>query len=142
MSSARSMEALSVDECLDLLTRARVGRVVFTLGALPAVVPVTFVLASDAIITRTAEDTRLANAADGAVLAFQADDLDPLTRTGWSVVVTGVAEIVTDADERAIVGELLDPWAPGQRDVFVRVPLTMVTGRRIVTERATSESRR
>jgi nitroimidazol reductase NimA-like FMN-containing flavoprotein (pyridoxamine 5'-phosphate oxidase superfamily) len=136
------MEALSVDECLDLLTRARVGRVVFTLGALPAVVPVTFVLASDAIITRTAEDTRLANAADGAVLAFQADDLDPLTRTGWSVVVTGVAEIVTDADERAIVGELLDPWAPGQRDVFVRVPLTMVTGRRIVTERATSESRR
>jgi nitroimidazol reductase NimA-like FMN-containing flavoprotein (pyridoxamine 5'-phosphate oxidase superfamily) len=133
MHGDRSLEALSHDECLELLGRAQVGRVVFTMGALPAVVPVTFALqGADAILTRTAADTRLAKAAKGAVLAFQVDELDAASRTGWSVVVTGVAELVTDTDERRRLDGLLEPWAPGERDVFIRVPLTMVSGRRIV----------
>jgi nitroimidazol reductase NimA-like FMN-containing flavoprotein (pyridoxamine 5'-phosphate oxidase superfamily) len=132
MHGDRSLEALSHDECLELLGRAQVGRVVFTMGALPAVVPVTFALQDAAILTRTAADTRLAKAAKGAVLAFQVDELDAASRTGWSVVVTGVAELVTDTDERRRLDGLLEPWAPGERDVFIRVPLTMVSGRRIV----------
>jgi nitroimidazol reductase NimA-like FMN-containing flavoprotein (pyridoxamine 5'-phosphate oxidase superfamily) len=132
MRSGRTLEALSREECLGLLRQSEIGRMVFTLGALPAVVPVTYVLQDGAILTRTAADTRLANAADGAVLAFQVDQLDAGARTGWSVVVTGVAELVKGADERARVDALIEPWAPGDRDVFIRVPLTMVSGRRIV----------
>jgi nitroimidazol reductase NimA-like FMN-containing flavoprotein (pyridoxamine 5'-phosphate oxidase superfamily) len=143
MHGDRSLEALSHDECLDLLGRAQVGRVVFTMGALPAVVPVTFALQDAAILTRTAADTRLAKAAKGAVLAFQVDELDAASRTGWSVVVTGVAELVTDTDERRRLDGLLEPWAPGERDVFIRVPLTMVSGRRIVvSERSPNGSAR
>jgi nitroimidazol reductase NimA-like FMN-containing flavoprotein (pyridoxamine 5'-phosphate oxidase superfamily) len=134
MLGTRSLETLSHAECIDLLAAAQVGRVVFTMGALPAVIPVTFILRDDAILTRTAADTRLAKAANGSVLAFQIDELDPVTRTGWSVLVTGVAELVTDTAEREKVDGLLQPWAPGQRDVFIRVPLTMVSGRRIVAE--------
>jgi nitroimidazol reductase NimA-like FMN-containing flavoprotein (pyridoxamine 5'-phosphate oxidase superfamily) len=143
MHGERSLEALSHDECLELLGRAQVGRVVFTMGALPAVVPVTFAVQDTAILTRTAADTRLAKAAKGAVLAFQVDELDAASRTGWSVVVTGVAELVTDADERRRLDGLLEPWAPGERDVFIRVPLTMVSGRRIVvSERSPTGSAR
>jgi nitroimidazol reductase NimA-like FMN-containing flavoprotein (pyridoxamine 5'-phosphate oxidase superfamily) len=143
MHGDRSLEALSHDECLELLGRAQVGRVVFTMGALPAVVPVTFALQDAAILTRTAADTRLAKAAKGAVLAFQVDELDAASRSGWSVVVTGVAELVTDADERRRLDGLLEPWAPGERDVFIRVPLTMVSGRRIVvSERSPNGSAR
>jgi nitroimidazol reductase NimA-like FMN-containing flavoprotein (pyridoxamine 5'-phosphate oxidase superfamily) len=143
MHGDRSLEALSHDECLELLGRAQVGRVVFTMGALPAVVPVTFALQDAAILTRTAADTRLAKAAKGAVLAFQVDELDAASRTGWSVVVTGVAELVTDTDERRRLDGLLEPWAPGERDVFIRVPLTMVSGRRIVvSERSPNGSAR
>lgn len=140
MHSARSLQTLSHAECMDLLARAQVGRVVFTLGALPAVVPVTFILRDDAILTRTAADTQLARAANGAVLAFQVDELDAATRTGWSVVVTGVAELVTDAAELARANGQLEPWAPGERDVFIRVPLTMLSGRRIVEEPSLIES--
>jgi nitroimidazol reductase NimA-like FMN-containing flavoprotein (pyridoxamine 5'-phosphate oxidase superfamily) len=143
MHGDRSLEALSHDECLELLGRAQVGRVVFTMGALPAVVPVTFAVQDTAILTRTAADTRLAKAAKGAVLAFQVDELDAASRTGWSVVVTGVAELVTDTDERRRLDGLLEPWAPGERDVFIRVPLTMVSGRRIVvSERSPNGSAR
>src|SRR5215212_2031773 len=67
----RSLEALSPQEARTLLASATVGRVVFTLAALPAVVPVTFAVYGDAVVMRTADDTRLAAAADGGVLAFE-----------------------------------------------------------------------
>jgi len=127
-----SLEQLSHTDCVQLLIRAQVGRVVFTVAALPAVVPVTFAVLDDAVVMCTASDTRLAAAADGGVLAFEIDDLDPPSRTGWSVVVTGVAELVTDALTRARIHGMVAPWAPGHHDVFIRLPLTVVTGRRIV----------
>ena len=127
-----SLELVSHTECVQLLTRAQVGRVVFTVAALPAVIPVTFAVLDDAVVMCTAADTRLAAAADGGVLAFEIDEMDPRSRTGWSVVVTGVAELVTDSLTRSRVHGMVAPWAPGQHDIFIRVPLTVVSGRRIV----------
>jgi uncharacterized protein len=131
-----ALELLSNSECVQLLTRAQVGRVVFTAGALPAVVPVTFALLDDAIVMCTASDTRLAAAADGGVLAFEIDEIDLPSRTGWSVVVTGVAELVTDSLTRSRIHGMVTPWAPGQVDVFISLPLTLLTGRRIVDSAA------
>ena len=97
MSADRmSLETLSRCEAVGLLASATIGRVVFTVAALPAVVPVTFAVRDDAIVLRTSAETRLAVAADGGVLAFEVDEVDPQKRTGWSVVVTGIAEVVTD----------------------------------------------
>jgi nitroimidazol reductase NimA-like FMN-containing flavoprotein (pyridoxamine 5'-phosphate oxidase superfamily) len=128
----RSLEALSSRECIALLTGKQVGRAVFTERALPAVVPVNFAVHSDAIVLCTASDTRLASAASRGVLAFQVDDIDPQTRSGWSVVVVGVAELVESSQEQASIRSLLRPWAPGTNDVFIRLPLRVVTGRRIL----------
>ena len=121
---------------MNLLGSVPVGRVVFTLGALPAVVPVTFAVQDHAIVIRTSADTRLAAAADGGVLAFETDDVDPVTRTGWSVVVTGVAEVVTDHARQAAIRSVVEPFAPGSHEVYVRLPLTIVTGRRVEVTRA------
>ena len=131
LSIPRSLEALSPAEAVALLATAAVGRVVFTAGALPAVVPVTFAVHAGAVVLRTAAGSRLAGAADGSVLSLQADDVDPDARTGWSVVVTGMSEVVIDAAARAVIHGLVEPWAPGQHDVYVRIPLTVVTGRRV-----------
>lgn len=128
----RSLELLSHHECVQLLTGAQVGRVVFTMAALPAVVPVTFAVHEDAVVMCTAAETRLAAAADGGVLAFEIDELDPRTRTGWSVVVTGVAKLVADPLMSSRLHGIVAPWAPGHHDVFIRLPLTVVSGRRIV----------
>jgi len=135
----RSLVALSPREAAGLLSRTQVGRVVFTVRALPAVVPVTFVLLGEDIVMHTSGDTRLMAAAErGGVLAFEIDDIDPVTRTGWSVVVLGEPALVTDAEERSRIDLVLEPWAPGRNDVYIRLPLTVVTGRRIVVTSSTS----
>ena len=130
---ARSLESVSAREAVRLLSTAVVGRVAFTVGGLPVIVPVTFAVFEDAVVMRTADDTRLATAADGGVLAFEADDVDPTTRTGWSVVVTGTAEVVVDRLGQARIHSVVEPFAPGTHDVHIRLPLTSVTGRRVVT---------
>ena len=129
---SRSLEALSRRESIELLSRQVVGRVVFTHSALPAVVPVTFAIRDDAVMIRTAQGTRLAAAADRGVLAFEADEIDPVARTGWSVVVTGVAELVTDLMQQDFIESVVEPFVPRDDDVYVRLPLTVVTGRRVV----------
>lgn len=128
----RSLEVMAYAECLRLLSGMQVGRAVFTVAALPAVLPITFAVDVDAIVMCTGADTRLAAAADGGVLAFEVDEVDPASRTGWSVVVTGVAELVSDALARSRLHGVVTPWAPGPHDVFIRLPLTVVSGRRIV----------
>lgn len=134
MHDERSLVALSRRECVALLGNAKIGRAVFTERALPAVLPVTFVVHDNAIVMATSAGTRLAAAAHRGLLAFEVDDINPDTRTGWSVVVTGLPDLVTDPLERAGIEAVLAPWAPGTHDVYIRLPLTVLTGRCIQTE--------
>jgi uncharacterized protein len=127
----RFLMALSHTECTGLLRTVQVGRAIFTFRALPAVVLITYALDRGALLMWTAADTRLAAAADNSVIAFEADEIDAATRSGWSVVVTGLAEIVRDPIERANAEALVISWAPGIRDVLVRLPMAVVTGRRV-----------
>ena len=60
-----------------------------------------------------------------------ADEADPDTERGWSVMVTGPAEVLTDGEVLVEARELpLRPWA-GDADAFVRIGAVMVSGRRI-----------
>jgi|SRR5688572_25518197 len=130
---SRSLESLTREDSIDLLSSAVVGRVVFTLSALPAVVPVAFGVLDDTLVLRTSEGTRLAAAADGGVLAFEADEIDPVARTGWSVVVTGIAELVTDPMRRSRIHAMVEPFVSGENDVCISLALSVVTGRRVVS---------
>ena len=129
-SIAVRLDALDDDACFLLLATVRFGRVVATSGALPLVVPVNFALDGRVIVFRTAADGPLAAATRGVVVAFQADAIDPIARTGWSVAVTGVAHSVTHAGLALRMAQLgIDPWAPGPRDTYVRIAPGLVTGR-------------
>ncbi|GHD97183.1 MULTISPECIES: pyridoxamine 5'-phosphate oxidase family protein [Streptomyces] len=125
---------LERQECLRLLAKAPVGRIVHTRHALPAVLPVNFGLDGDgAVLLRTSAASELARAVDGAVVAFEADEVDPLAHSGWSVVVTGPAAVVTDPGEhRRLVRGGPRSWAPSPREVFVRIEPELVTGRELV----------
>ena len=72
---------LSREECLSLLVTAPFGRLVLTQGALPAVLPVNFLLDAVGIVIRTSAGSSTA-LADGSVVAFQADSIDPVLRAG------------------------------------------------------------
>ena len=126
------LEELSRAECLRLLATATIGRISYTRQALPAVEPVNFALHHGAIVIRTDVGGKLAAATRRTVVAFQADDLDLLLRSGWSVTVVGRCEEVTDAGEIAQLDKLgLESWAPGTRDHFIRIVPGIVTGRRM-----------
>ncbi len=123
---------LSRGQCLRLLASARFGRIVYTRQALPAVELVNFALDHGDIIIKTDAGGKLAAAAAGAVVAFEADDVHPGDCSGWSVTVVGQARAVTGRDEAAGLERLgLRSWAPGDRDHFIRISPGIVTGRRL-----------
>jgi hypothetical protein len=129
-----TLEQLSRDECLRLVGQVPLGRIVYTRQALPAVELVNFALDDGDIIIRTDSSGKLAAATRGAVVAFEADSVDTATRTGWSVTIVGYSRAVTDgADIRHLEESGLVPWAPGERDHFIRISAEIVNGRRIAT---------
>ncbi|MFG2422331.1 pyridoxamine 5'-phosphate oxidase family protein [Streptomyces sp. NPDC048448] len=134
MYSDDGFRELGRQECLVLLVRAPVGRIVHTRHALPAVLPVTFCLDADsAVLLRTAADSDLARSVDGVVVAFEADEVDARAHSGWSVVVTGRATVVTDPAEHGRLSRIGPrSWVATPRDVFIRIEPELVTGRELV----------
>jgi nitroimidazol reductase NimA-like FMN-containing flavoprotein (pyridoxamine 5'-phosphate oxidase superfamily) len=124
---------LSRDECLDLLTTARLGRVGVSIDALPAVLPVVIGRVDDSLVFRTVPGTKLAFAAAGSVVAVEADDFDHDRGLGWSVLVRGRASEVTDPATVERARELLDAtWLDEHHaEHYVQVGLDLVTGRRL-----------
>ncbi|KUO17745.1 pyridoxamine 5'-phosphate oxidase family protein [Streptomyces dysideae] len=129
---------LERQECLRLLAKVPVGRIVHTRQALPAVLPVNFCLDADgAVLLRTAAASELVRAIDGAVVAFEADDVDADAHSGWSVVVTGPATVVTDpAEQERLARTGPRSWVPSPQEVFVRIEPELVTGRELVGGRS------
>ncbi|MGY4742224.1 pyridoxamine 5'-phosphate oxidase family protein [Streptomyces sp. ATMOS53] len=134
MDANDGFRELDRQECLRLLAKLPVGRIVYTRQALPAVLPVNFRLDQDgAVLVRISASSELASAIDGAVVAFEADEVDAATHSGWSVVVMGAAALVTDPAEHArLLRTGPSSWAPAPQEVFVRIDPELVTGRDLV----------
>lgn len=133
-----SFEHLSRRECMRLLATVPIGRIVYTRQALPAVEIVNFVLADGDIVIRTDTGDKLAAAANGAVVAFEADCVDFATEAGWSVTVVGECRVVTGDEEiRRLKDTGLRSWAPGDRHYFIVISPVIVNGRRIGAGQAT-----
>ncbi|NUO43171.1 MAG: pyridoxamine 5'-phosphate oxidase family protein [Streptomyces sp.] len=124
---------LGRSECLRLLARVPVGRIVHTRQALPAVLPVNFTLDDDAVVVRTSATSELVHAIDGSLVAFEADEFDSVAHSGWSVVVTGPARVVEEqADLERLLRTGPRSWVSWPQEVFVRIEPELVTGRELV----------
>ncbi len=135
------LQILSRQECVALLASASIGRIVFTDRALPAVQPVNFVLDGEDIVIRTGIGSKLAAAAGDAIVAFEADEFDHITRTGWSVTTVGPARAVREPDEIERLSALpLRTWAPGSHDHYIVVRTEQITGRRLASGHDGQES--
>jgi len=126
------LEVLRREQSLRLLATATLGRVGVTSGALPVVLPVNFRLVNDLIVFHTGLGTKLDAATCNQIVAFEADDFEPVSHSGWSVVVTGVAREVTDPDELAALSTVPIPrWAPEGNGRTVAISTDLVSGRRV-----------
>jgi len=124
---------LDREECMELLTAKSVGRIAYTTDAGPRILPVNYVLVNDSVIFRTVPDGEIFHHALSSVCAFEIDETDEFFESGWSVVVVGRLQLATVDDFAQMrLGRLPEPWAGGNRYMFVRLACEHVSGRRVI----------
>jgi uncharacterized protein len=125
------LEILPFDECLRLLASVPVGRVGFFAAGEIVVLPVNHVVDAQDVVFRTAYGSKLSAAGGLDLAAFEADHYNEPTRSGWSVLVTGRAEIVdAEAEIQRLSRRDLHPWVTAiQRPFWIRIRPTSVSGR-------------
>lgn len=119
---------LEEDTSWGYLDSVEVGRLATAHDTQPSIFPVNFVVDGSSVVFRTAEGTKLAEMVLNQHVAFEADDWDHTA--GWSVLVRGTAERITDPDELARADKMpLRPWTGTVKHHYVRITPTAITGR-------------
>ena len=128
----RVISKLMTAECHRLIAPGGIGRIAFGTLTGPVVLPVNFAVLADTIVIRTAEGTIIDGHADEKV-ALEVDHIDEALRQGWSVLVRGQAHRVVHPAELHRLQEdaVVWPWPGGEREVYVRIVPSQITGRRI-----------
>lgn len=122
---------MPLDECRDLLATHTWGRVVVSISAMPAALPVNYRVVGDDIVFRTSEGGKMAAALNNTIVAFEVDDQDPESHAGWSVLAVGAARHVTDPAELArIEAAKVESWLPDLPH-YVAISIEHVSGRRL-----------
>ena len=130
------MHDLSREECLELLAANGVGRLAVSGKDAPVIRPVNYAFdqPSQSVVFRTAPGSKFYALLRQNAATFEVDGVDPASRSGWSVIVVGATEEVTNpADVRRLDGLGLEQWAPGDKPHWVRIRAWTVSGRRITT---------
>lgn len=144
VDTVTQIDLIDARECRRLMATKSVGRVGFVIGGGPEILPVNFVLDGDAVVFATAPGSKLWGTTRSPVV-FEVDEIDEGERTGWSVIVHGLAQEVTDFDRPDLVTRVrslqLAPWAPGPKPHLVRIPFQSVTGRRVAAPKEVAESK-
>ncbi|HEX6453069.1 MAG TPA: pyridoxamine 5'-phosphate oxidase family protein [Trebonia sp.] len=132
---SRQTMALTVAESWRLLQSVPLGRIVFTHHAMPAVRPVNHVIDGQTIIIRSHLGAAIVGHAaaggDGAVVCYEADDIDVARHTGWSVIATGPARLVHDPDVIARYKQQLVPWVERPMGYVIAITPQSITGLRL-----------
>jgi hypothetical protein len=116
-----------------LLGATSVGRLGVSSAGLPGIYPVNYLVDGQAILFRTANGEKLDALRANAHVVFEVDGVHE--RGAWSVVITGLAEIMP-ADETLPPSATLPPWAPVEPYVVVRITPTAIRGRQWEPRRA------
>jgi nitroimidazol reductase NimA-like FMN-containing flavoprotein (pyridoxamine 5'-phosphate oxidase superfamily) len=131
-------ERLGEDECLRLISPGGIGRIGFSGRFGPAVLPVNYTLHQGAIVFRTGQDSPLGEDLRTGIahayykVAFEIDIIDLAAREGWSVLIQGDAQPVDPENGQAeLLAAGVEPWPAGEKELFVRIIPTRITGRRI-----------
>jgi len=125
------LEILPFDRCLQLLATVPVGRVSFFADGEIVVLPVNHVMDGPNPVFRTARGSKLSAAESQNLVAFEADEYDERTQSGWSVLVNGRVEVIyEDAEIRRLTKLGLHPWVTGvDRPFWIRIRPSSVSGR-------------
>lgn len=133
LAMSRGARVVDLDraEALRLLAAKQVGRLAFVRDGRPLIMPMNFTVTEERIVFRTLAHGSLARAVDTPV-AFEVDDIDDFLEAGWSVVVNGTAELLTEAELARLRDAAPEPWAEGPRTLFISIPIEEISGRQLI----------
>jgi nitroimidazol reductase NimA-like FMN-containing flavoprotein (pyridoxamine 5'-phosphate oxidase superfamily) len=135
--SDRTITELDEAECVRLIAQGGIGRIAYQSRTGPAVLPVNYQWHDGSVVFRTAEhsaldeDLRTGITGGDYKVAFEIDDFDVAGRQGWSVLIQGPAHHVSESEREAALESGVEPWPAGDRELFVRIIPSRVTGRQI-----------
>jgi len=128
---------LSEEECLELLSTRSAGRLAWTLDDDIELMPVTHQVVGHSLVMRIAPNAPMAHIEVGQRIAFEVDELDEATRTGWDVVAHGTVQSMNSySDDAAAVaaGAPKLTWAPGVRRNVMTISITSLSGRAVSSD--------
>jgi hypothetical protein len=123
---------LSGDECRQLVRSRAVGRIAWASAAGVQVLPVTYTVTGERIAFATSPDSVMRAFLEPLDVAFEIDDVEEITATGWSVVVRGRASGHLNAIPEGI--EQPRAWVPGAHQLTVVIEPSSYTGRAVSAE--------
>ena len=125
---------IAESECEDLLASTPLGRLAVIVDGRPQIFPINHVFDRDTgcVAFPTNARTKLRGALEWPSVAYEVDGMDADEDGGWSVVVLGHAEEISDPVEiDRIAPQRHVLWAAGAGTRWIRIRPTSVTGRRI-----------
>jgi uncharacterized protein len=126
------LEELSEQESERLLASNDLGRVAMVNDGRPEIFPVNYAFADGVVVFRTGEGLKFDRTPMTAV-AFETDGIDATKGFAWSVVVHGTAQNITntiDTRSERLRHLAVSPAAPGDRNYWVGIYVTQISGRR------------
>lgn len=123
---------------LGLLGHAEYGRVAFVSNGLPTIRPLNHVVDDGRIIIHTRQSSAFAQAVanePGLHVAYQADEIEPHSRLGWSVLVTGTATDASDDLRAEQLGRRVQSWIDRPLDMIIAIDPQEVSGLRLTIGR-------
>ena len=133
--ATRRVKTMTDLECVTQLSNTPVGRIAFLQDGMPSMAPVNYRWHEDTIVFRTQEGQKLVGS-QGRPVCFEIDGWNRARKTGWSVLVKGIASEVTEWAAKEQLEQIgLTPWTNDVwRRRWVQVLPMEVTGREIAQD--------
>ncbi|TMC08427.1 MAG: pyridoxamine 5'-phosphate oxidase family protein [Chloroflexi bacterium] len=129
--ATEAVVSLTPSECWARLRTHTFGRLAVVVGGRPLIFPMNYAAGEDALVFRTERGVKLAHG-PGSTVCLEIDDYDPHTATGWSVMVLGLLEDISEGGDprsQALRKLPVRPLAPGIRGSWLALRVDELSGR-------------
>ena len=123
------LRALDREACMRLVGERGVGRYVFRGDRGPVALPVNYAVVDGDLLFRTSPESGMAARVPDAPVSFEVDRWNESARSGWSVLITGRIQRVSEGSVPDSWSDGPVPWPVGDHSVLLRLIPFQVTGR-------------
>lgn len=119
------------EACWALMKDTGVGRIAYRGPQGLGVLPVSYVVHERSVVFRVAPAGEIARCVVGREVAFEVDDHNIVSHDGWSVLIRGTTQRVTQTEELPPLDNRPEPWVEGYRWMVLRITPRSITGRQV-----------